>query len=659
MMTTKFLLTISVLFSTIVSGQTSKQQEVYSGKNNLSTHSINSVKQEVLDMNLSNNQSRSIKRFNLDSIVSYNNPNRQKLIRNVKTRYTYTDDLLTQTIDYKFDKSANSFERDRNIEYRYNNNRLVSRKTEYDWNSTYWQRRGKFEFTYDQWDNIILEYIQVGNSSNNWVDGEKNIAKYDSLGNQTYKENLIWNSANNIWIGWEKYEHQYNSDGTLNQSIYYNWRSDNSGWIVYKKGNFTYTPTGILVSSLYQIWDASTNSFVNSNVGTVTLDSLERETQVTLLQWNKTDSIWLKMTKTVTGYDTIGNKNLIIRYNAYKPTNTWREISKQTAIYNGTRYTLRKTFSWDTTATSWNIFSKSENTINTIGDLTLNMEYTDSISTGWRNISKDERQYDLNHNQILSLGHYWDMASQSFLKGNKWVKLYDSRNNKTLSESYSYDQTLQAYRGTQKIDQVFNSKDQITSTLYFGWDITLQQWVNSVKFDLEIDSIVGFERYNYWTWDTINLEWDSNGIRQTDFDLSTTVKEVNTVQNNPLKTFGNNAFIINRILETRLNKATGNIYTLNQGLFYYSPIIPASVNEMNDNRISIVQYPNPVTDIIYFKDLPSNNTQIEIFDLQGKRILKTQLSNSNGVSVSFFPSGVYIYQLTHNKMVINGKFTKL
>jgi len=80
-----------------------------------------------------------------------------------------------------------------------------------------------------------------------------------------------------------------------------------------------------------------------------------------------------------------------------------------------------------------------------------------------------------------------------------------------------------------------------------------------------------------------------------------------------------------------------------------------------------VLFPNPVRtflDIIYQNNTDTKVT-LDIFDLQGNRILNNEYLSESGeinrlkVDVSFLAAGVYIYQLSSQKHTVTGKFIKV
>ena len=76
----------------------------------------------------------------------------------------------------------------------------------------------------------------------------------------------------------------------------------------------------------------------------------------------------------------------------------------------------------------------------------------------------------------------------------------------------------------------------------------------------------------------------------------------------------------------------------------YSTAITGIANPQSAG--SITAYPNPVTDILNFSNLPANATSIQITDVTGRPVMQSALPSV--VNVSALKQGVYIYSITDN-----------
>ena len=76
-----------------------------------------------------------------------------------------------------------------------------------------------------------------------------------------------------------------------------------------------------------------------------------------------------------------------------------------------------------------------------------------------------------------------------------------------------------------------------------------------------------------------------------------------------------------------------------------------SVNEEKDRMDEFELYPNPTSNILYFKNKNSynNSYHVQLIDIYGKVITETESSLSNQINVSNVANGIYMVRFTSNK----------
>ncbi|WP_243471450.1 endonuclease [Winogradskyella sp. MH6] len=80
---------------------------------------------------------------------------------------------------------------------------------------------------------------------------------------------------------------------------------------------------------------------------------------------------------------------------------------------------------------------------------------------------------------------------------------------------------------------------------------------------------------------------------------------------------------------------------------------------LTDNNIETSTiYPNPVKSKLYINLASNKNTIVEIYDILGKRVLKTHINSSDSINVQTLKSGVYILKLTQNNSSVSKKLIK-
>ncbi|MHA7055868.1 glycoside hydrolase family 9 protein [Aquimarina sp. M1] len=109
--------------------------------------------------------------------------------------------------------------------------------------------------------------------------------------------------------------------------------------------------------------------------------------------------------------------------------------------------------------------------------------------------------------------------------------------------------------------------------------------------------------------------------------------------------------------EITINWNAPLVYAMHALDFYQKEAVTLSIDELNQNVNAIKVYPNPTSNILNIK-LPtvSSASTIEIYSLQGKRILTKEISTSSSVDISNLTIGFYLLKITTNGQ---SKITKI
>jgi len=67
-------------------------------------------------------------------------------------------------------------------------------------------------------------------------------------------------------------------------------------------------------------------------------------------------------------------------------------------------------------------------------------------------------------------------------------------------------------------------------------------------------------------------------------------------------------------------------------------------------------YPNPASDNIIFNiDHITGVTNIEIFDIMGKKVMEQKLPDNKQIQINNLPQGIYIFQIINNENKFTGR----
>ena len=101
----------------------------------------------------------------------------------------------------------------------------------------------------------------------------------------------------------------------------------------------------------------------------------------------------------------------------------------------------------------------------------------------------------------------------------------------------------------------------------------------------------------------------------------------------------------------------GQLETSQKFTFYYSLKTTTAHTEKADKKIIV--FPNPSTDFVEFEiDNISRSTMVELYDMQGLKVISKLLPPNNQISLSHLKTGIYVCKLIQGNEVTQGKIIK-
>lgn len=96
---------------------------------------------------------------------------------------------------------------------------------------------------------------------------------------------------------------------------------------------------------------------------------------------------------------------------------------------------------------------------------------------------------------------------------------------------------------------------------------------------------------------------------------------------------------------------------------YYITVLTTGLNEFFANRSTLKIFPNPASHLLnieFDKELDSRNYRIHIFELSGKEVISTLLTNAKTViNLEKLNQGIYLYSVSENQTILEvGKIIK-
>ena len=488
-----------------------------------------------------------------------------------------------------------------------------------------------------------------------------------------------------------------NVQGKETRYALYLWSATLNKWIVkeddvtgYDQNGYANYSSTTLLNSKTNAYDVSKAESVNNKLGNATsirtyiLNNTTKEFEgvdrtdftyaaddVTLLietsyAWNLTTKDWEFANKTEVEYDQNGNE---IGGSVYLMDN-----------FTKTLYLDKKaSFEYD----------KNNNEI-------LAMVY--SLSSITEKLEPDTKtEYVVNDNgKVLQETHYVrhydsNTSTYSLITSNRLTLTYhrDGRIKSLLEENWDGPKGL--WVGIRKEVNTFNEFDQNTIFDSYKWDTVTETWIpfyqNVFSYPTTTAS-VGYNTFNMYLWDTTNNIWlhrrdaistrdengnlikfmmmswrattDANGNQDGVWDGYVNFEFTHdlNVTSDQLLTFMSSNDHPNKVLTMTGYKWLNGAWTVKDvATYYYSQQELSAISETHMDAAMI--FPNPAKDFITVKtDGSGTHNTIELYNLQGSKVLSSTLSNDNKVSIEQLVQGAYIYKVNGGNGCFTGKLVK-
>jgi hypothetical protein len=290
----------------------------------------------------------------------------------------------------------------------------------------------------------------------------------------------------------------------------------------------------------------------------------------------------------------------------------------------------------------------------------------------------------------------WDWSNDS----NKWVYAwkelywYDNSGRVSVKNAEEWDAEYNDWRRLWSQQYKYNDLGQIAIYYYFGfssssnrtktefeyddegllvvqkhysWNDDGNQWQLGSKTEHDYDSSGNELSNTYYVWDTVKEKWEMWGRRwQYDYDgyrnlIRETVSEWSSIDGQFIN-LTKHEYSYNEYG----NKISAAFYWSVEGRwdnftfkkkYYYSDIETTGIKQSKSPVVRV--YPNPVSEYLNF-ELPATFTKavFELFDLQGRKLITKEISNSERISLESLISGIYVYTIDVDGHNQSGKLVK-
>ncbi len=485
------------------------------------------------------------------------------------------------------------------------------------------------------------------------------------------------------WKANDKEEYTWDSNGNKIIHLDFDPLPNGNGWYENAVINNTYNESGQVTGYLLQYKDTLTNEWEDNLMG-------------------------------ITEYDTDG-KQILAQYSKVDSSGNWVYDYKEEYAYSNGNLSYMGYSTWDNTLYTWDTLFFGRTEYNTNGLLTLREKVFDS---GFMH-DKTEYSYDDEERMVEEIQSDWDYATGSYVYGTKQTYSYDESDNRTSWLEYEWNQTTNEWEGSYiinyeydtagnriyrerldidstntfvlswKNDYTYNSNNQLTYKISHQWENTDSIWIKSYQCNYEYDAyentiyedkLLWDSTANEWVFDyQENFEYDASGntILQNHQGWDTTSSSLITEYQNdytydfetlyseivfpPEYEYWNISNLVyfdqyaNMMLQKNSSEQKNNQLTTTEVFnFFYSQKITSGLVLSEQNELKV--FPNPASSFIDVEIEDSlQPLTIELYNIQGQKMITKQLTDSKRLDVSGLYSGLYIYRLTQNNQIHSGK----
>ena len=155
-----------------------------------------------------------------------------------------------------------------------------------------------------------------------------------------------------------------------------------------------------------------------------------------------------------------------------------------------------------------------------------------------------------------------------------------------------------------------------------------------------------------YNWDESTSQWVGYYKDEYTYDLAFAISDLILPPFDLIEIFHLDV-IANKPIDWIVYYFSNNTWVEHMERTYYFSENAVDVSDLMEAGIKV--FPNPATDFIAFDmDNSSATATIEMFDLQGRKVLY-QVVNDKNISVSHLAKGLYMYKIQNNDRVYNGK----
>ncbi|HZH71841.1 MAG TPA: T9SS type A sorting domain-containing protein, partial [Mariniphaga sp.] len=205
--------------------------------------------------------------------------------------------------------------------------------------------------------------------------------------------------------------------------------------------------------------------------------------------------------------------------------------------------------------------------------------------------------------------------------------LYDDSGKRIASEISAFNILSSTMEKAERSEYEYNELDELIVDYQYIWDDEQEDWILDMKDEIDYNELmisdVVLINYELFLGEIVESISSQHAIAE----VTTYVAE----------------------------EDNWNFYE--KSTYYYTEGTSTYVDIVDDNSISI--YPNPFTDQITLSWQGHAHLSLELYSLNGQKIIDRMITPGHEVKVSHLKNGVYLYQIrNNNKLLKSGKILK-
>jgi hypothetical protein len=486
------------------------------------------------------------------------------------------------------------------------------------------------------------------------------------------KEKWIWQENGNLikfqryeifdgeWDPVYMFECEYNENNDILEYVNYYSEYGEDEWVPYRKRNFEYDLNNLLITTITKVWDTYSQDWANKYNETITYNENNLITQVEERVWSNMVNVWMSDSRHLYEYN---DDNVLIRYENL----SWNE----------------ETYEWVSIFLTYDEYDENGNIILSV-EMILN---NTSSASGNQTLMI----YDENNLMLESSINHWNNVSESWDSYSKYFYTYNNSEDLILKSLHYYDADLDEYTIKYSIAYEYDTSNNLIFASYMNRNYQTHEWAPYQKYSYDYDAENRQIYQDHFIWQIESNQWTGDYIEEYEFDDDANLifetrqeYDVDEEQWNYVYDYGHsyNKDILlsntcypdpeldnsSRLFELEesthamtsheiLRPHDGDLNPSKRYTMYYSYNSPVIINEAQMDEV--LAYPNPTKDHVKFTiDNPTDELFVEVFDIQGRRIIAQQLSSNNKLTTTNLESGIYFYTIKYNNISKQGKFIK-